>query len=49
MLGMQRRSHTYQERYEAVKWTIMPKTEMIDEKQATDKEWYSVYLKSPLI
>lgn len=44
-----RGDHTlYQEHYEAIKWTVMPKTEMTDEKQETDKEWYSVHPK-PLL
>lgn len=46
---MERRPHTYQEHYEDIKWTIMPKTEMTDEKQVTDKKWYSMHLKPLLI
>lgn len=39
-----RGDHTlYQEHFEVIKWTIMPKTEMTDEKHETDKEWYSVH------
>lgn len=49
MLRMQRRSHTYQEDYEAIKRTIMPKTETTDENQATDKERYLGHQKPPFI